>query len=105
MKELVCEFSVGYDKEIEEVVMYDEENFTEERMTEFIEKMIREKQLRVGERCEGSIYSESRSDVIGGIMRNDIEVFIVEYRWCKNVGEDWKDDSWVDEQMVFFQEW
>ena len=105
MKELVCEFSVGYDKEVEYVSMDDEVNFTEERMTEFIEKMIREKQLKVGERCEGEIYSETRSEVIGGIMRNDIEVFIVEYRWCNNVGEDWKDDSWKDEQMEFFQVW
>jgi len=85
MRELVCDFSVsGLDNEIEEIVMYDEEIVTEERMTEVINNMVKGKMIKVGERCEGTVEIE-------------LGVFYVEYKWCSEVGDDWDTDSWEEE--------
>ena len=85
MRELVCDFSVsGLDNEIEDLVMYDEEIATEERMTEVVNNMVKEKMIKVGERCEGTIELE-------------LGVFYVEYKWCSDIGEDTCDEEWEDE--------
>ena len=87
MRTVVCDFSVsGLDREIEEIVMYDNENFTEEKMTEVVEKMVKEKMIKVGERCEGTIEVE-------------LGVFYVEYKFCTEVGEDWDTDEWEEREF------
>ena len=96
MKNIVCDFTIGFDKDIEDIVMYDEDGFTKEQMETFINKMIKEKQIVIGEKCEGSIFSEDR---------NNVGVFIIEYKWCSEVGEDWDSDIWNDEQIELFQCW
>lgn len=87
MRELICDFSVnGLDNEIEDLTMYDDGNFTEERMTEVINGLIRDHKITVGERCEGTIEMESG-------------VFYVDYRYCSELGEDWDSDVWEDEMV------
>ena len=86
MENLVCDFSVGFDNEIEEIVMYDDVNFTEEKMTEVVEKMVKDRRICVGERCEGSIYC-------------DMGIYGVEYKWCSEIGEDWGSDEWNNEKF------
>ena len=87
MRTLVCDFTISsIGDEIEEIVMYDEDNFTEERMTEVINKMIKDKMIVIGEKCEGTIEVE-------------LGTFFVEYKWCSDVMEDESDDVWNDEEF------
>ena len=81
----ICEFSVGYDNEIEEVVMYEEEQITEEQMTEIINGLVRDHRIIVGERCEGSVYLTENNTLK------------VKYRYCSELGEDYHNDVWETE--------
>jgi hypothetical protein len=84
----ICDFSVGFDREIEEVSMYGD-NFTEEQMERFLNKIIEQKKIVIGERCEGNIY-----------LSDDNGSIVVEYKYCLNVGEDWDSDEWIEDQEL-----
>lgn len=83
--DLICDFSIGFDNDVEDVSFYNDD-FTEEQITEFLEKIVRDKLITVGERCEGTI----------SVSHDTINI---ESRWCSDLGEDWHDDSWEDEEV------
>ena len=87
---VVCDFSVGFDNEIEDISLYSPLD-SEKSLEKFLNRIIEEKKLRVGERCEGSIFVKDteRFDEIK-----------IEYRWCSDVGEDWNDDVWNDKILI-----
>ena len=88
MRVLVCDFSVSsIGNEIEEIVMYDDENYTEEKIETFIKGLIDDDKLTIGERCEGSIEVDEEEKMV-----------IVEYRYCSEVGDDWNTDEWEENQ-------
>ena len=86
----IFDFSVGFDKEIEDIVPWTDD-VDEQGGEEFINRIIRERKLIVGERSEGSVSV-------------DDHLIRVEYKWCSNVGEDWNDDSWNDEVLELNRE-
>lgn len=84
--DIVCDFSVsGLDNEVEDICMYDDEICTEKKMTEFVERIVKEKKIRIGERCEGDISFDG-------------DKVIVEYKYCSQVGDDWDTDEWEEDQ-------
>jgi hypothetical protein len=83
----ICDFSVGFDNEIEEVMMYDEDIYSEGDMTDFINGLVRNHRIVVGERCEGSV------------SLSDNNTLKVEYRYCSELGEDWDSDMWETENI------
>jgi hypothetical protein len=85
---MICEFSVGFDNEIEEVSMYDEDIYTEGQMTDFINGLVRDHRIIVGERCEGSVNHDENTNTLK-----------VEYRYCSELGEDYDSDMWETENM------
>lgn len=86
---LICDFSVStIGNEIEDLNMYDDTNtYTEDQMSGLIDRLVSEKKLKVGERCEGDIS-------IGG------DNIVIEYRYCSEVGEDWGSDEWEEDQLL-----
>ena len=87
----VSDFSVGFDNEVEDVSLYFPNQDTEKTYTDFLNTLISDKKMVVGERCQGSIS-------IKGVSRFD--VVRVEYRWCESLGEEEIDDIWNDEVLV-----
>jgi len=86
----IFDFSVGFDNEIEEIVPWTDDH-DEDSGENFINRIVREKKLIVGERSSGSVSVDDH--------------FIkVEYKWCSNVGEDWNDDTWNDEVLTLNRE-
>ena len=85
--DIVCDFSVGFDREIEDISMYGDDICTEEKITEFVERIVKEKKIRIGERCEGDISFDG-------------DKVIVEYKYCSEVGEDWDSDEWEEDQRL-----
>ncbi len=82
--EIISDFSIEYDNDVD-VSLYDN-NFDEDDIKGFLEKVIYDKLITVGERCEGSISV-------------DHDTINIEYRWCSDLGENWNDDIWVDEEI------
>jgi len=83
--DLISDFiisSIG--NEVEEVVMYDDDITTEDKVRTFLEKLIGDKKIIIGEKCEGSIEMDDTN-------------IRIEYKWCSEVGEDWDSDVWEDE--------
>lgn len=84
----ICEFSVGFDNEIEEVSMYDEDMYSEQQMIDFIKGLVRDHRIVVGERCEGEVIHDTTTNTLK-----------VQYRYCTEVGEDWDEDMWETENV------
>jgi len=82
-----CEFSVGFDSEIEDLNMYDEDVYSEEQITEFVNRLISENKILVGERCEGTLEYE-------------VEGIRVKTNTCVDLGEDYDTDNWEEEEFV-----
>jgi len=90
---IICDFSVGFDNEIEDVSMYNE--MSKELVTSLIEKLVHDKKIIVGERSEGTVYvnhDKKRLYRTGTMIK-------VEYRWCESLGEEEIDDVWNDEEF------
>ena len=87
----VCDFSVGYDNEVEDVSLYFPNQDTVSEFTDLLNILISDKKMVVGERCEGSVSIKS-------VSRYD--QLCVEYRWCENLGEEEIDDVWNDEVLM-----
>ena len=86
MKDMMFDFSVGFDEEIEYVSPYGDE--TETECEEFLQSLLDDGEIEIGERSEGNIKIENN-------------VVTLSYRVCTNVGEDWNDDNWEDvEQKI-----
>ena len=84
--DIVCDFSVsGLDNEVEDICMYDDEVCSEKRITEFVERIVKDRNIIVGERCEGCISFDGN-------------MVIVEYKYCSQVGDDWDTDEWEEDQ-------
>jgi hypothetical protein len=87
MNGMEFDFSVGFDKKIEDISRYDE-NIPHEVYDEFLQKIIDKKKIIIGERSEG--YIKVKNDIVK-----------IDYRWCSNIGEDWNSDVWKDEVVEF----
>jgi hypothetical protein len=84
--DLISEFvisSIG--NEVEDITMYDDV-ITEDKVKTFLEKLIGDKKIIIGEKCEGSIEMDDTN-------------IRIEYKWCSEVGEDWDSDVWEDEVL------
>lgn len=84
--DIICDFSIGFDREIEDVSMYEPQS--SEGVERFLQKIMEDDKIVIGERCEGSIEVDMKKRIIK-----------IEYRWCSDVGEDWNDDVWNDESV------
>jgi hypothetical protein len=87
----VSDFSVGFDNEVEDVSLYFPNQDTPKEFKDFLDILIHDKKIIVGERCEGSIS-------IKEVTRFD--QVCVEYRWCESLGENEWDDIWNDEVLM-----
>ena len=85
---IVCDFSISFDNEVEDVNLYNDD-FTEDQVTDFLNRIIDENKIPIGERCEGSISV-------------DDDFIEVESKFCSNVGEDWGDDDWSEFYLFKF---
>jgi hypothetical protein len=84
--DLISEFvisSIG--NEVEDITIYDD-NHTEDSIEKFLNKLIEEKKIIIGEKCEGTIEMDDTN-------------IRIEYKWCSEVGEDWDSDVWEDEVL------
>ena len=80
-----CEFSIGFDSEIEDICMYDEDVYTEGQIEEFLNRLIDENKIVVGERCEGTLEYH-----VDGIK--------VKTNTCMELGEDYDTDQWDEDE-------
>ena len=79
MEDLSFEFTVDNNGEVEDTLPYSMTMDTE--CTSFLQRVIRSKKLRLGEKTEG--FCEVNDDVVG-----------LHYRVCTELGEDWDSDVW-----------
>ena len=82
-----CELSIGFDNEIEDLHMYDEDVYSKSQMTEFVNRLISENKICVGERCEV-------------ILEYEVNGIRVKTNTCVELGEEWNDDMWEEEEFV-----
>jgi hypothetical protein len=86
-----CDFSVGFDGEIEDIDMYPDNHLSKRIIRNLLTDVIEDKSLFVGERCKGSVhYSNTTNSVV------------IKSESCVEVGEDWNDDKWSDNPNIDF---
>jgi hypothetical protein len=90
MDNLIGDFSVNFEGEVEEVNSYDDE-FTDEVLYELVVLMVKGGHLNVGERSEGSIYVSKK-------------LLKFKYRMCVSVGKDWGLDKWKKCKTILSRE-
>ena len=85
-KSMEFDFSVDFEGDIEEVTPYSNES--EAECEELLNRIMKANKLVLGERTEGNCTVENG-------------VITLDYRVCSDLGEDWDDDVWDDEQETF----
>jgi hypothetical protein len=84
--EMICDFSIGIDNGIEKNVFLYDNRFTEDEIMEFLENVIHDKLITIGEWCEGTISDSS-------------DTIIIQSRWCSNYQKSWSDSVWTNEEI------
>lgn len=84
MKKKSFEFSWCLDE-----VEYTEPDLnTDDDCNTLLEKLMKTKQIKKGERCKGVVsWNENKKPII----------YKVDYTYCSELGEDWDSDMWVDD--------
>jgi len=92
MKKLQCDFSIGFDNEIEDIDIYIPNNHLSKRMIRnMLNDCVTDKSLSVCERCVGSVYYDSKN-----------RESVIKSKCCVQVGEDWNTDKWSKNDDVHF---
>ena len=91
MKKLQCEFSVGFDNEIEDIEMYPNNHLSKRMIRNMLNDLVGDHSLPVCERCEGSVYYDNN--------KNEVSI---KSKSCVEVGEDWNKDKWSKNDIIIF---
>jgi hypothetical protein len=86
-----CDFSIGFDNEIEEISMYPNNHLSKKMIENILNDCIDDNTLPVCERCEGSVHYETKGDRI-----------VIRSKSCVEVGEDWNKDKWSKNDDIDF---
>jgi len=86
-----CEFSIGFDNEIEDIDMYPSNHLSKRMIRNMLNDCVNDKSLPVCERCIGTVSYETKTDRI-----------VIKSKSCVEVGEDWNKDKWSKNETIVF---
>jgi len=87
----VCDFSIGFDNEIEDIDMYPDPHLSKRMVRNMLNDLVSDGTIVVRERTTGSVTYDVTTDRVS-----------VESKSCVEVGEDWNDDNWEDNSIIHF---
>jgi hypothetical protein len=91
MKRVQCDFSIGFDNEIEDIEMYPDNHLSKRMIRNILNDCVSDHSLPVCERCTGSILYDSKNNEV-----------IIKSKSCVEVGEDWDKDKWSKNDDIHF---
>ena len=91
MKKIQCDFSIGFDNEIEDIDMYPSNHLSKRMIQNILNDCVSDKSLPVGERCTGSVSFDMGKNI--GFITS---------KCCVEVGEDWNKDKWSKNKTIEF---
>lgn len=86
-----CEFSIGFDNEIEDIDMYPDNHLSKKMIENMLNDCVNDNSLPVCERCVGTVSYDNRKNKI-----------VIKSKSCVEVGEDWNKDKWSKNDTIEF---
>ena len=86
-----CDFSIGFDNEIEDIDMYSDVHLSKRMVRTMLTDLVTDGTIVVRERTTGSVSYDVRNDRV-----------TIESRSCVDLGVEYDSDNWEDNPVIHF---